>query len=201
MIRIAVGAALLLVLVTATPAGGHPSSCTGWASRLMPPPRIAVLDPRTGRVHSVGFRRYVAQVMASGEWPSRLPYQLLRAGALAVKQFAHYHALRGHWRGGRSRGRCYDVEGTTRDQLWRPYARPSPKQRRARDSVWTWSLRKPGGRFFLTGYRAGTARRCGSDANGWKLYATSAAHCARQGSSARRIIGRYFGPVHIRIKA
>ena len=186
-----------LIVATATftmsqPAAASGRSCTGWESRKVEPNFIRVLDTWTGQVHKTKFERYVRQVMASGEWPSRLPYAALVAGAQATKQYGWYYALKGHWRGGISRGKCYDVVNTTQDQLWRPSTWATPKQHRAVNAVWGLSMWKWGRKFFLTGYRAGYSRVCAGDANGWKLYAASAAACARQGWSAKRILKRYF---------
>jgi hypothetical protein len=124
-------AVLLSVVSFAQPIEARGRSCTGWTSRMVEPPKIRVLDTRTGKVHKVKTERYVAQVMASGEWPGRLPEATLKAGAFATKQYVHYYALKGHHRGGVSRGRCYDVVNTTADQLWRPGAKPTPSQIRA----------------------------------------------------------------------
>ena len=72
--------------------------------------------------------------------------------------------------------------------------RPTRKQFAAIDETWGLTLRK-GGQFFLTGYRAGSARRCAADADGWKLYATSVIACARdRGWSRQRIQDAYYGP-------
>ena len=133
--------------------------------------------------------------MASGEWPGRLHMTTLEAGAVATKQYAWYYALKGHHRSGfRRNGRCYDVRDDTMDQLFRPErARPTKRQLRAIEATWGLTLRK-NGRFFLTGYRAGTAQRCAADANGWKLYARSVQACARKGWSRQRVQRAYLSP-------
>jgi len=170
-------------------------SCTGWTSKVKPPHTIRVLRTRSGRVERVRFRRYVAEVMASGEWPGRLHRTTLEAGAVATKQYAWYYALKGHHRSRFSRnGRCYDVRDDTIDQLYRPErARPTRSQLRAIAATWDLTLRKKG-RFFLTGYRAGTVERCAADANGWKLYARSVQACARKGWSRQRVQRAYLSP-------
>ena len=58
--------------------------------------------PTPAASRQVGFRRYVAEVMASGEWPGRLHTTTLEAGAVATKQYAWYYALKGHHRSGYS---------------------------------------------------------------------------------------------------
>jgi peptidoglycan hydrolase-like amidase len=89
--------AVLVLSALAAPGLANPepvaagSSCTGWTSITTPPRSIRVLNSRTGAVDKVPFRRYVKQVMASGEWPSHLKMATLEAGAIVTKQFAWYH--------------------------------------------------------------------------------------------------------------
>lgn len=170
-------------------------SCTGWTSLTQPPKNIRVLL-RDGTVEKVNFRSYVGIVMASGEWPSRLPTQLLRAGAVAVKQFAWFHSLKGNHRSSfvTASGECYDVLSTTRDQLYRPdRASVTSKQWNAIDATWGLSVRKSG-KFMLTQYNAGSSTVCGSDANGKIIRQRSARDCANKGYSARQILRTYYGP-------
>ena len=187
-----------LVSVTAVVSDTQPvmagnKSCTGWESRRTPPRKIRVLITQTGQVDKVSFRSYVKRVMASGEWPSWMHFQALKAGAFATMQYAWYYSLKGHWRGGISRGRCYDVVNTTSDQLYRPGASPTRKQAHAVREIWGYSLWKWGSRFFLTGYRSGSSSICAADVNGWKLYATSMNNCARKLDWRwKRILKRYF---------
>lgn len=192
----AVAVATVLALPqAAVPAPVGAASCTGWISKTIPPPSIKVLRSGKNRVDTVDFRTYVADVMASGEWPTHLKPATLEAGAVATKQYAWYYALKGNHRAGYKRnGRCYDVRDDTRDQLYRPdRTDPTNKQHRAVGATWRLTLRK-GGRFFLTGYRAGSVGKCAADANGWKLYARSVEACARKGWSRKRIQDRYYAP-------
>lgn len=198
-LRIAIGAIVTLSLL-AVPQLSAPepaaagTSCTGWNSQIVPPRTIRVLRTRTGAVETVSFRKYVGRVMASGEWPSRLKMATLEAGALATKQYAWYYTLKGNHRPGYSRnGKCYDVRDDTNDQLYKHYARPTDRQWKAVDKTWALTLRK-GGRFFLTGYRAGSHGTCAADANGWKLYARSVQDCASRGWSYARILRTYLSP-------
>lgn len=198
-LRLAVGtlfalSALLVPQLSSPEPAAAGSSCTGWTSTAVPPKSIRVLRTRSGKVETVPFRKYVARVMASGEWPSRLKMATLEAGALATKQYAWYYAMKGNHRSGYALGSsCYDVRDDTRDQLYKHYVSPTDRQWKAVDKTWGLTLRK-NGRFFLTGYRAGVSRTCGADANGWKLYAASVEACARQGWSYTRILKKYLSP-------
>mgnify|MGYP001823064715 FL=1 len=114
-------ATLFAVPQLADPGPVAAASCTGWTSQTTPPRSIKVLRTGSGRIETVGFRKYVAEVMASGEWPTRLHKSLLEAGAVVTKQYAWYHAMRGHHLPGYVRGgRCYDVPDDNADQLLRP---------------------------------------------------------------------------------
>ena len=180
-------------VVSPTPVAAA-SSCTGWSSTTNPPRSIRVLNSRLQKVETVTFRKYVKKVMASGEWPGRLKTATLEAGALATKQYAWYYAMQGNHRSNYVyKGQCYDVRDDTNDQLYKHYAQPDARQKAAVDKTWGLSLRK-NGRFFLTGYRAGSSRTCGADANGWKLFATSVEACAKKGWSYQRILNTYLNP-------
>jgi hypothetical protein len=168
------------------------ASCSGWTSTTTPPPSIRVYRRHSGRVDVVNFRKYVVTVMGK-EWPGYLPYQLILAGAVAVKQYGWFHAMQGHQRMTRS-GRCYDVTDGTGDQLYKPgRARIRSKHRTAVDATWATTLTKKG-TFFMTGYRRGDNVRCGRDANGYKLFARSGTKCANAGKSWRDILFIYYQP-------
>jgi len=170
------------------------SSCTGWTSYASPPRTIRVLRLSTGEIQTVDFRKYVAKVMASGEWPSRLQTATLETGALVTKQYAWYYTMEGHHRSHYVRnGKCYDVRDDTADQLYRHWASPTARQQRAVEKTWNLTLRKSG-RFFLTGYRMGTASTCGADANGWKIYENSVEDCAKRGLTSTQILKKYLSP-------
>jgi hypothetical protein len=198
-LRLALGALLALSLLSVPslvrPATVAASSCTGWSSLSKPPRTIKVLRTATGKVDTVDFYKYVAVVMASGEWPTRLRTATLEVGAVAVKQYAWYYAMRGHHRDGYvSGGHCYDVRDDTNDQLFRPErVQPTDRQHRAIHKTWGLTLRK-NGRFFLTGYRQGSNTSCAADTNGWKLYERSIDACAASGWSSARIMRAYLDP-------
>ena len=188
---------MLVALVgVATPAPASAACGTAWKSKVEPPEDILVYRTGTGVVELVGFKRYVAVVMASGEWPSSLPVATLEAGAQATKQYGWYYALEGNHRDGNvnANGKCYDVRDDSQDQVYRPESsEPTDKQKDARDALWGLSLRK-NDKFFLTGYRQGSSAKCGADADEWKLYATSATDCANQGLDSIEILHTYYSP-------
>lgn len=172
---------------TVAAAGG----CNSWSSTTRPPDYIRVLRNGSGRVERVPFRQYVVTVMGK-EWPSYLPQQVIEAGAIAVKQYAWFHALGG----GRmsSRGQCFDVTDGVGDQLYKPgRSRVTPDHYAAINATWGIRLLK-NGQLFMTGYRTGFGANCGRDATGWKLYARSATKCAKRGMRYQQILRTYYGP-------
>lgn len=186
--------AVIAPLYISRPEPTMAASCTGWTSITEPPDTIRV-GRNDGTVDEVPFRRYVGTVMAM-EWPYWLPKAALEVGAVAVKQYAWYWAMAGHHRGGfvNSRGKCYDVVDSTRDQLYKPEkVHVRSKIWRAVDRTWDLTLRK-NGRFFMTGYRYGSDVRCGHDVDGWKVFERSVVDCARRGKSSREIQERYLSP-------
>jgi hypothetical protein len=198
-VSVLVGLAVVLPAETigapSVAAAAAPGWCSGWTSTTRPPNSIRVLRRSTGRVVRVPFKKYVATVMGK-EWPSYLPQQVVEAGAVAVKQYAWYHAL---GRGRISRhGQCFDVTDGVGDQLYKPgRARVRPDHYAAIAATWNVRLVKNGS-LFMTGYRTGGKGRCGHDTTGWKLYARSAVRCARKrGMGYLEILRLYYGPVTV----
>ncbi|MBM4408373.1 MAG: hypothetical protein FJ038_07220 [Chloroflexi bacterium] len=195
-----VAAFALLLLVTLAPSAVAPApvaaaECTGWISTLQPPTTIRVLRTRgsaAGQVQTVDFRDYVNIVMPAELGPQH-PRKMLRAQAVAIKQYAWYHAM--NWRGRSAAGGCYDVVDSTNDQVYSPETkRPAPAHISAVDATWTWSMRR-GGRFFASGYRAGADVPCGADVGGSIMRQRSASACARDGKTAVEILTLYYGNV------
>ena len=169
--------------------------CTGWTSHTVPPDAIRVLrtrGPADDTVQVVPFREYVNVVMAA-EWGPTNPREALRAGAVAVKEYAWYNAMR--WRGKTGPdGQCYDVSDSTIDQLYAPEDRdPAATLIAAVDATWDVAVHRSG-RVFSTHYQGGKDVACGSDADGTWLYQRSAMRCARDGKSADEILLLYYGP-------
>lgn len=169
-------------------------SCTGWGSTSVPPDTIRV-GRSNGTVATVNFRRYVGVVMAK-EWPSWMPIAALQAGATAVKQYGWFYTLAGRHRSSyvTDGGECFDVRDSTVDQLYKPeQVTVSDKIWRAVDATLGLSVRKSG-KFFLTGYRAGSSSVCASDVDGSRLYAKSVIACAEKGWSREQIQRAYYAP-------
>jgi len=203
--RLAVAVAFVATLVAmpaASPSGslGPPpvqaaAVCTGWTSETLPPTTIRVLRTEgeaAGSVQVVPFRDYVNVVMAA-EWGPSNPTEALKAGAVAVKEYAWYRAM--IWRGkSADDGSCYDVVDSTVDQVYAPERRaPSPPLTAAVDSTWETSVHRAG-HLFATHYEGGADVACAADADGRRLFQTSAMQCARDGMTAEAILGAYYWP-------
>jgi peptidoglycan hydrolase-like amidase len=138
-----------------------------------------------GKTYSVPFKKYVKQVMVR-EWPAHMKMAALKAGAVAVKQYAWYYVA--HPRFGTGSG-CYHVVATTADQLWAPYDIVHPRHRVAVNKTWGLRLtktRKGLDKFFATGYRRDYPR------TGWHLSARRAAQMARQGKHYKHILRYHY---------
>jgi len=196
-------AALLLVTTVAgapvgsawPPVAAAAATCTGWASDSIPPTTTRVLrtaGPASGSVQEVPFHDYVNVVMAA-EWGSGNPAEVLKAGAVTVKEYAWYHTM--FWRGGSAAdGSCYDVVDSANDQVYAPEARvPAASLTAAVDATWGMSIRKSTG-LFATHYNGGANVACGANADSWHLYQVSATHCAQDGMTAAAILQTYYGP-------
>ncbi len=184
-------ASMWLPTVATPPVAQAAAVCTGWSSTTNPPPTIRVLRTSSGVVQTVDFMTYVKAVMPS-EWPPTWPMEVLRAGAVTIKQYAWYYTM--HYRGGTGTGGCYDVKDNTIDQLYSPETRtPTTAEIQAVESTWSESILKNGA-FILTGYRAGTDVSCGVDADGSHLWQYSAHYCGLEGRTAEQILQLYFDP-------
>jgi hypothetical protein len=171
--------------------------CSGWSSTTAPPPTIRVYrtsGPQAGTVQTVDFETYVEVVMPA-EWPPAWSMEALRAGAVAIKQYAWYYTM--HWRGGTGTGGCYDVIDNSNDQGYKPETyTPAASHIQAVESTWSESITRTGS-FILTGYRPGTNVACGADAHtqgGSYLMQRSALNCALAGQTAEEILQIYYGP-------
>ena len=176
-----------------TPPVVQAAACTGWSSTTAPPPTIRVLRSATGVVETVDFKTYVKVVMPA-EWPSTWGQEVLRAGAVAIKQYAWYYTM--HYRGGTGTGGCFDVIDNSNDQIYSPTRTQYASEIQAVESTWAESITK-GGTFVFTGYRPGANVACGVDAHtlgGNYLMQHSAVDCAIAGKTGEQILEIYYGP-------
>ena len=171
------------------------ASCTAWTSESQPPSTIRVFRTATGAVDTVDFRTYVKNVL-SREWISSWTTESLRAGALAVKNYAWYQVL--HYRGYvTSTGMCFDIFDSTRDQHYDPSRPTYTSMAAAVDATWG-TLALKAGRIFPTYYNAGVpGEACGANANGWRMYQWGSQSCGLAGRSAAQIMAAYYTGVSV----
>lgn len=188
-------ASLLLSGIPGTPAPAAAASCSGWTSETTPPTTIRVFRSATGAVETVEFRAYVANVL-SREWISSWTAESIRAGALAVKQYAWYQVL--HWRGyTNTDGACFDVFDTTRDQVYNPALPTYGPMVAAVDATWS-TLALKSGHVFATYYNAGAWNEpCGANVNGWQMFQWGSQACGLAGLSAAEILATYYAGVEV----
>ena len=192
-------AAFLATALVAPIAAPSPSvaagECGTYRSETVPPPTIRVYRTATGAVDTVDFRTYVKNVL-SREWISSWTTESLRAGALAVKNYAWYQVI--HWRGyTTSGGQCFDVFDSTRDQHYDPSRPTYASMAAAVDATWG-TLAHKSGRIFATYYNAGQAyEACGARANGWQMFQWGTQACGLDGRSAAQIMAIYYPGVTV----
>ena len=187
--------AVALAPLTAISPAGAATECGTYRSETVPPSTIRVFRGATGAVDTVDFRTYVKNVL-SREWISSWTAESLRAGALAVKNYAWYQVI--HWRGYvNTAGQCFDVFDTTRDQHYDPSRPTYASMASAVDATWS-TLALKAGRIFATYYNAGQAyEACGAGANGWQMFQWGSQACGLAGKSASQILGVYYAGVSV----
>ena len=185
--RVASLLAAILLCLAALPTTSSPAAaagaCGSYASETAPPPTIRVYRTATGAVDTVDFQTYVKNVL-SREWISSWTTESIRAGALAVKNYAWYQVL--HWRGYvNAAGACFDVFDSTRDQHYDPSRPTYAAMANAVDATWG-TLAHKSGRVFATYYNAGApGEACGANANGWQMFQWGTQSCGLAGEVRR----------------
>jgi len=180
--------------------------------------------PNAGHVETVNFWNYVGVVMrAEYSTGESKPPVWMQVGSITVKQYGWYKAM--FWGGGRATftvtdpatgsttttTECYDVKDTTADQIYKPqqtgpdgtvYAGniPTATINRAMAQTWHMSMRKWNvnnntSKIFLSGYRSGTMRPCGSDSTGFKIYQASLRDCINKNLTLEDTLRKYFDPM------
>ena len=186
---------LAALFLSFAPAPTAAAECGSYASETTPPPTIRVFRAASGAVDTVDFRTY-AQNVLSREWISSWTTESLRAGALAVKNYAWYQVL--HWRGYTNEaGQCFDVFDTTRDQHYDPSRPTYASMAAAVDATWT-TLALRNGRIFATYYNAGDWNEpCGANVNGWQMFQWGSQACGLAGLNAAQIMATYYANVSV----
>lgn len=207
--------------ISADPTGVCPENRmpTRWKDEFHPPSTIRVR--RTSgpagikdTVQTVDFWKYVGTVLRTEFSGGGFNDATMRAGALAVKQYAWYYTI--IWRGGKitladGSVDCYDVIDTTADQLYKPekqdangnwVPRNEPSQTNLDAMAATWHIglrkdflkkkRKPN-KLFLTGYRSGSNLPCGYEDGWFRLYQKSLKDCGIKGLTTEEIWRTYYG--------
>ncbi len=175
----------------AAPPPVRAATCSPWTSTIVAPDTIDVYRYSKGIIEAVDFKTYVKVVVAA-EWPTYWPLETLRAGSVAVKQYAWYKAL--HPRTNKA-GNCFDVYDDSDDQLYTPEKyQPTATQIQAVETTWLESLTK-GGSFFSTRYGPDYPPIvCGTDKNGSILYQQSSRQCGLDGMTGEEILAMYYYP-------
>ena len=107
-------------------------------------------------VQTVGFQQYCADVLPNEWFPTWNP-QALRAGAVAIKMFAWYHALHPVTVGGFT----FDVDNTTNFQQFKYLSGRSNTDQAVKDT-WKMVFVPPNGEIKELPYRAGFPNRANS---------------------------------------
>ena len=192
--------ALLAALLVSAAGAGSPrpiaaaGACPAWPTSFAAPFEIRVLRVASGVVETVPFRAYVENALA-WEWPSSYPAEALKAGAIAVKQYAWFYLMRPRAAYVTPGGECYHVRDDTNDQTYDLARTPHPNHLAAVAATWPLTLRRSG-TFFLSGYGPGTTDACGADlsATRTRLAQRGARACALAGMSMADILRTYLDP-------
>ncbi|MBB5626691.1 SpoIID/LytB domain-containing protein [Sphaerisporangium krabiense] len=169
-------------LLSSTP----PTGCKtdGTHSRL--PTTILVYRKSLNRVDRVDFKTYIKNVLPN-EWRSHWPQQSLRAGAIAVKNFGWYWALRSASK--TPSGQCYDVTDHTSSQVYKPGSATAATNA-AVDATWGVRMTR-GGSIFKAQY-CSTTTACGNWVTGDWMSQTGSRDKANAGWSYSRILKYYY---------
>ncbi len=194
-VLVAILAAAIASPIGVPPRAAAAAACGSHRSETVPPAAIRVFRAATGAVDTVDFRGYVKNVL-SREWISSWTTESLRAGALAVKNYAWYQVI--HRRGYTSgAGECFDVFDSTRDQHYDPSRPTYAAMAAAVDATWG-TLAHKSGRVFATYYNAGQVNEpCGARVNGWQMFQWGSQACGLAGKSAAQILAVYYAGVTV----
>jgi len=192
-------AAVLALSPAHAAADGVPRDPEGWPAHVRVFRRHKAGSSVPARVEAVGFRTYVARVLASGAMPADRPMAALRAMAVVVATRAAWLVRhpdpRMRWH-----GRPFSVTdgsrpawcGTCDHGMYYRAVRPHSRIRRAVADVEGALLVRPNGRLRKAAWSSGSRGRCGHGRTGNRLPAMGSVACARRGMGWRRVLGVYF---------
>lgn len=192
-------AAVLALSPAHAAADGVPRDPEAWPAHVRVFRRHARGGSAPARIEVVGFRTYVARVLASGAMPADRPMAALRAMAVVVATRAAWLVRhpdpRMRWH-----GRRFDVTDGSRPRwcgacdhgmLYRA-VRPHSRIRRAVADVLGALLVRPNGALRKPQWSSGSRGRCGAGRTGNRLPAMGSVACARRGWGWRHILATYF---------
>jgi Stage II sporulation protein/Peptidase inhibitor family I36 len=163
-----------------------PTGCKTDGTHGRLPTTILVYRKSLNRVDRVEFKTYIKNVLPN-EWPSYWPRESLRAGAIAVKNFGWYWALRSASK--TPSGQCYDVSDHTASQVYRPGSATAATNA-AVDATWGTRMTR-GGNVFKAQY-CSTTTACGHWVTGDWMSQTGSRDKAKAGWSSSRILKHYY---------
>ncbi|MEU6407659.1 SpoIID/LytB domain-containing protein [Microbispora sp. NPDC046933] len=163
-----------------------PTGCKtdGTDSKL--PTTILVYRKSLDRVDRVEFKTYIKNVLPN-EWRSYWPRESLRAGAIAVKHFGWYWALRSASK--TPSGQCYDVSDDTSSQMYKPGSATAATNA-AVDATWGTRMTR-NGKLFKAQY-CSTTTACRHWVTGDWMSQTGSRDKANAGWSYSRILTYYY---------
>lgn len=177
-------------------------SCTGNTTQETPPATIKVYVPSdtANPIQTIDFRTYVKNVLPN-EWVASWDGDALKAGAVAVKSYAWYWAIRFGGYINNDPSQCFDV---TDDQDFQVYKAGSAQTRTsaAVDETWPFVATDSLGAIMQTSYRAylnSPSEACGAFADGVTLsqYGTQACNEASTGNKWNVILAKYYDRIHL----
>ena len=174
-------------------AGPQSAGLASVASAPAVPAQIRVYRTATGDVEVVPFKEYVKHVLPN-EWISSWAPASLRAGAMAVKEYAWFWIARG----GKQTALDADVKDNTDDQVYDPNVSYASTDA-AVDATWQYSMTRSGA-LFQASYCAGTYQADPAEDCPWdNFYMTQwgSKYHADQGRTWSWIVRFYFPGVII----
>ncbi|AWS49119.1 hypothetical protein DKM19_42185 [Streptosporangium sp. 'caverna'] len=163
-----------------------PTGCKTDGTHGKLPTTILVYRKSLNRVDRVEFKTYIKNVLPN-EWPSYWPAESLRAGAIAVKNFGWYWALRSASK--TPSGQCYDVSDHTASQVYKPGSATAATNA-AVDATWGTRMTR-NGEIFKAQY-CSTTTACGHWVTGDWMSQTGSRDKAKAGWSHSRILKDYY---------